>query len=65
MMNLFRRTVRGPALSRCFGVSLDYYKILGVAKDATVEDIKSAYSRLAAKYHPDMVSNSSKSVVLA
>ena len=32
----------------------DYYKILGVAKDATEEDIKKAYRKLARKYHPDV-----------
>jgi len=31
----------------------DYYKILGVTKDATAEDIKKAYRDLAHKYHPD------------
>ncbi|MDP4007040.1 MAG: molecular chaperone DnaJ [bacterium] len=31
----------------------DYYKILGVAKAASQEDIKKAYRRLAHKYHPD------------
>jgi len=31
----------------------DYYKILGVTKGATSEDIKKAYRRLAHKYHPD------------
>lgn len=32
----------------------DYYKILGVARDAKAEDIKKAYRRLARKYHPDV-----------
>jgi curved DNA-binding protein len=32
----------------------DYYKILGVERDAKAEDIKKAYRRLARKYHPDV-----------
>ncbi|MFZ5557066.1 MAG: DnaJ C-terminal domain-containing protein [Pseudomonadota bacterium] len=32
----------------------DYYKALGVARDATAEDIKKAFRRLARKYHPDV-----------
>jgi molecular chaperone DnaJ len=31
----------------------DYYDILGVAKDATKEDIKASYRKLALQYHPD------------
>lgn len=32
----------------------DYYKIMGVAKNATEKDIKAAYRKLARKYHPDI-----------
>jgi molecular chaperone DnaJ len=31
----------------------DYYEILGINKDATEEDIKKAYRKLAMKFHPD------------
>lgn len=33
---------------------IDYYKILGIKRDATQEEIKKAYRRLAKKYHPDI-----------
>jgi curved DNA-binding protein len=32
----------------------DYYKILGVGKDAKTEDVKKAYRRLARQHHPDL-----------
>lgn len=35
------------------GENVDYYQVLGIARDAEPEEIKKAYRRLALKYHPD------------
>jgi len=33
---------------------IDYYKVLGITKKATENDIKKAYRKMARKYHPDL-----------
>ena len=37
--------------------NIDYYKILGLTKNATADEIKKAYRKLARQHHPDLNPN--------
>lgn len=67
MLNFCRKITKHKFINCCikrihvdFDPSKDYYKVLGVEKNATDSQIKSAYYKLAKEYHPDI--NKGKSV---
>ncbi|MGA7874892.1 MAG: J domain-containing protein [Desulfoferrobacter sp.] len=43
---------------------MNYYEVLGVAKDASLQQIKSAYRKLVLRYHPDRNSQSKEQKLL-
>ena len=36
---------------------IDYYNVLGISKNATTDEVKKAYRKLARKHHPDLNPN--------
>ena len=42
----------------------DYYKILGVSKNASQKEISDSFRKLAKKYHPDLNPNEGEKVIL-
>ncbi|CAL9182331.1 unnamed protein product [Musa hybrid cultivar] len=45
------------ATGPCYAIEQDYYEILGIPQDASLDDIKKAFHALAKKYHPDANKN--------
>jgi DnaJ-class molecular chaperone len=41
---------------------LDYYKVLGVSREASADEIRKAYRKLSRQYHPDMKPNDQEAV---
>ena len=51
---MFRSLTLTKRLKKCFARGKkDYYKILGLKKNATKAEIKRAFAKMAQKYHPD------------
>nr|XP_027124507.1 uncharacterized protein LOC113741211 [Coffea arabica] len=49
-----RRRRLSPIIARAAAKTPDYYSVLSVSKNASLQDIKAAYRKLARKYHPDV-----------
>ena len=47
------KTVEQEPLSLTMSGKRDYYKVLGVSRDATESEIKRAFRTLARRHHPD------------
>lgn len=56
--NRLQEAIKAAQKARHEAANPDYYKLLGVPRDASEKQIKLAYRKLAQKYHPDKLKNS-------
>jgi curved DNA-binding protein CbpA len=48
---------RDTSYERWYNISMDPYRIIGVSRDASLQEIKNAYRKEVKKYHPDVSAN--------
>ena len=56
------RLGRNTLMARFSTASRDYYTVLGISKQAQIEEIREAYKRLAKEYHPSLFAEAAQAV---